>query len=565
VEPDPIGPMLRRLRLGADLTLERLSELSGISDRALSDIERGVARGPQHRTVVAIARALGLSGPDHAAMVEAARAGRRYPRPGPPSLPPLPRDVPDFTGRGEELARVTAALTGPWPPFVVVTGPPGYGKTSLAVRAAHLLRNAFTDQLFVELGGTTPGPPPADVVATRALRALTGQEGPPGAAPEQLRRVLADRSLLLVLDDAATESQIRAVLPAARRTAVLVTSRRSLAGLDAAERIRVDRLPAEDAQRLLAAIIPADQAAGADLGRLARLCDGVPLALRIAGNRLACRPGWTVAGLTARLAVPDHRLDGLTAGDLQMRAAIERSFAQLEPAAQQLFRRLALIDGRTFGADLAGALLRTGAVVRRNCSTSSPTCTSSNPPPRTATPCPSSIACTQPPSWPPRSHPLPGMPCARDGTSGCSPPRRVRLVSCCPASGWRRAPGEMSTPSGGRPPMPAPGSPTRPRTGAPRSSAVRGRAIVRTPTSQTSLRACRRAAPPSGPGQAPPMSEPVLVPVTATDRPHRRPPRGTTRGRAAGDRDVWSPRRGVRVADTSTSTPDRQTCSRLVV
>jgi transcriptional regulator with XRE-family HTH domain len=358
VEPDPIGPMLRRLRLGADLTLERLSELSGVSDRALSDIERGVARGPQHRTVVAIARALGLSGPDHAAMVEAARAGRRYPRPGPPSLPPMPRDVPDFTGREDELARITAALTGPRPPLVVVTGPPGDGKTSLAVRAAHLLRDTFTDQLFVELGGTTPRPPPAEVVATRTLRALTGQEGPPGAAPEQLRRVLADRSLLLVLDDAAAESQIRAVLPATRRTAVLVTSRRSLAGLDAAERIRVDRLPAEDAQRLLAAIIPADQVAGADLGRLAGLCDGVPLALRIAGNRLACRPGWTVAGLTARLAVADHRLDGLTAGDLQMRRAIERSFAQLEPAAQRLFRRLALIDGRTFGADLAGALLQ---------------------------------------------------------------------------------------------------------------------------------------------------------------------------------------------------------------
>jgi transcriptional regulator with XRE-family HTH domain len=94
VAPEAIGPMVRRFRLAADLTLERLAEASGISDRALSDIERGVARGPQHRTVVAIARALDLPGGDRAALLRAARAGRRRPRPAVRPLLPVPREPP---------------------------------------------------------------------------------------------------------------------------------------------------------------------------------------------------------------------------------------------------------------------------------------------------------------------------------------------------------------------------------------------------------------------------------------------------------------------------------------
>jgi len=357
VVPEPVGPMVRRLRFGADLTLERLSELSGISDRALSDIERGVARGPQRRTVLAIAQALDLSAGDRAAMIRAARAGRRHPQPPRRSLLPSLRDVPDFTGRAQELARITTALCRPRPPLVVLTGPPGYGKTSLAVRGANLVRDRFSEQLLVSLGGTTSQPPSADMIASRVLRALTGQRCATGRTQEQLQQVLADRSLLLVLDDAAAESQVRAVLPPAGRAAVLVTSRRSLAGLDGAERIPVDRLSAEDAQRLLATIIPSDQSDGADLARLAQLCDHVPLALRIAGNRLVSRPGSTVHGLTERMAVRDRRLDLLTAGDLRMRTAFRTSFAQLGSAAQGLFRRLAMIDARTFGVELAAALL----------------------------------------------------------------------------------------------------------------------------------------------------------------------------------------------------------------
>ena len=269
--PEPLGPMVRRLRLDADLTLERLSEASGISDRALSDIERGAARGPQHRTVLAIATALGLSKVDRAAMVRAARDGRRRATPSPPHRLPLPLDADHFTGRGVELARITAALTAPRqqrPSLIVVTGPPGYGKTSLAVRAATLVRDTYPEQLFVRLGGLTSEPPSPDVVVTVIVRALSGQKSTSGDVG-LLRQLLADRRVLLVLDDAAYESQVRAVRAAAGPAAVLVTSRRSLAGLDGAERVFLDRLRSEDAQQLLAAIIPAEQTAGADVAGVA--------------------------------------------------------------------------------------------------------------------------------------------------------------------------------------------------------------------------------------------------------------------------------------------------------
>ena len=109
MDTEALGPTVRRLRLAADLTLERLSELSGVSDRALSDIERGAARGPQHRTMLAVVDALGLGEQDRALVLRAAREGRRRARPEPGWRLPLPRGTADFTGREAELDRVTGA------------------------------------------------------------------------------------------------------------------------------------------------------------------------------------------------------------------------------------------------------------------------------------------------------------------------------------------------------------------------------------------------------------------------------------------------------------------------
>jgi transcriptional regulator with XRE-family HTH domain len=102
--------MVRRLRLRADLTLERLSELSGVSDRAISDIERGVARGPQRRTVLALANGLGLQATERAAVVQAARAGRRRPDRSRRALQPVAEVVADVTDRLRELTTITTAL-----------------------------------------------------------------------------------------------------------------------------------------------------------------------------------------------------------------------------------------------------------------------------------------------------------------------------------------------------------------------------------------------------------------------------------------------------------------------
>ncbi len=309
--------------------------------------------------MLAVVDALGLDEEDRARVLRAAREGRSRARPEPAWRLPLPRGASDFTGRTTELDRVTAALrttADGTPPVVVVTGPPGYGKTSLAVRAAQRLRAEFDDQLYVELDGLAPdAASPASVVA-RVVRALAGTGAPRGDDAAHLRALLAGRRVLVVLDDAHDEAQVRAVLPAEGPAAVLVTSRRSLAGLEDVVRVDLERLHPDDSRALLARIIPEAQATGADLTRLAQLCDDVPLALRIAGNRLASRATWTVDALATRLAVADRRLDTLAAGDLSVRAAIGLSFDQLGPAAQRLFRRLALVDGRDVGTGLAATL-----------------------------------------------------------------------------------------------------------------------------------------------------------------------------------------------------------------
>ncbi|UKJ64828.1 helix-turn-helix domain-containing protein [Cellulosimicrobium cellulans] len=359
MDTEALGPTVRRFRLAADLTLERLSELSGVSDRTLSDIERGAALGPQHRTMLAVVDALGLDEEDRALVLRAAREGRRRSRPGPGWRLPLPRGAADFTGREHELDRATRALRaapGSPAPVVVVTGPPGYGKTSLAVRAAQRLQGEFDDQLFLELAGTSPDAVSPGSVVARLVQALVGTGTRGSSDPARLRALLDGRRVLVVLDDAHDEAQVRAALPSAAPAAVLVTSRRHLEGLEDVVRVDLEPLRPDDSRALLARLVPQQQASADDLARLAALCDDVPLALRIAANRLASRATWTVDALAARLAVADRRLDALSAGDLSVRAAIDLSFDQLGPAAQRLFRRLALADGRDVGTGLAATL-----------------------------------------------------------------------------------------------------------------------------------------------------------------------------------------------------------------
>jgi len=357
--------VLRGHRRAARLTLEQLAEVSGVSARTLSDMERGQSKGPQHRTVTALADALALDGDARRELFELARDGRlrdHWARPA--GRCELPRLVDDFTGREAELiwmSELVYAESAPGAGLVgLVTGSGGMGKTTLAVRAAHLLRPSFPGGVFfIDLLGMSPRPASAADALRLLLRAL-------GAADEQIpvdlperssvyRSLLRDRRALVVLDNAGSEDQVRPLLPGDGSSRALITSKRLLAGLEGVRRLGLGPLSPPEATELLAGILGRPAAGDEEpaLSLLAELCEGMPLALRIIGNRLVSRPGWDPAELAARLADEEHRLDQFKAGDLKIATAFAMSYEQLADAARRIFRRLAVVPGRDFDADLA--------------------------------------------------------------------------------------------------------------------------------------------------------------------------------------------------------------------
>jgi DNA-binding SARP family transcriptional activator/tetratricopeptide (TPR) repeat protein len=255
----------------------------------------------------------------------------------------LPADPRVFTGRDHAVDELTALLTEPGGLPVVLTGEPGVGKSSLAVRVAHRLRPAFPDgQLYAHLAGAT-APRPVDDVLTDLLRSL-GVTGPGipddvHAKAAVLRSRLADRRVLLVLDDAADPGQVRPLLPGTASIAVLVTSRRRLSGLLSAHRVTVGSLTDDEALDLLAAIAGPRVTADPDgAARIAAACGNLPLALRIAGTRLALRPRLRLTTLADRLEDERRRLDELSVSDLQVRAGLALSYAALTGPARATFR-----------------------------------------------------------------------------------------------------------------------------------------------------------------------------------------------------------------------------------
>ncbi len=370
-----LGALLRKHRRAGDLTLEALSERSGVSDRTISDIERGVSRGPQHRTMLALADALGLQGTAREQLLEAARAGRRPASQDEPAVDPEPHRLADFTGRDAEIVAVVAHLMAGGAARstaapVVLCGAPGVGKTSIAIEALHRCAPAKPRRLFVDLGGLDVVPLTPLQVLQSLLRQLTGDADVPrslGEAAAAWRSAIAATPAAVLLDDAANEAQIRPVLSPGWQGAVVVTSRRELAGLEGARRLTIGHLPRAESVALLERIVPPAQrdAGPGDAGgleELARYCDDIPLALRIAGNRLASRPRWTVQDLVQRLSTEERRLGGLVAGDLAVESAFGLSYGQLDEAGQTLFRRLSLLDGGSFGARVAGAVVGIGEV-----------------------------------------------------------------------------------------------------------------------------------------------------------------------------------------------------------
>ncbi|GAB3491394.1 AfsR/SARP family transcriptional regulator [Amycolatopsis cihanbeyliensis] len=294
------------------------------------------------------------------------------PLPPPAQLPP---DIVSFVGREDIIARVTEFLSAEpreAPPVVVFEGLPGVGKTTLAQRVAHKLRDHFPDgQLYVSLHGYSHAAPitPADVLP-RFLRALgVSAEVIPLDLDEQValyRSILADKRMLVVLDNAGSAGHVRSLIPAGEQCAVLVTCRDDLRGLTAlqgARRISLDVLEPEVAVSLLATVIgdervPAEPEAAHEL---ARLCGYLPLALRIAAANLSSRPYREIRSYVAELRAADRLANLAIQGDEQaaVRAAFDLSYATLKPDEATLFRYLGLVPGPHFTTHAAAALFDT--------------------------------------------------------------------------------------------------------------------------------------------------------------------------------------------------------------
>ncbi|MFE6611311.1 BTAD domain-containing putative transcriptional regulator [Amycolatopsis sp. NPDC057786] len=271
----------------------------------------------------------------------------------------LPYDVPDFTGREAEIARLLDAVRLGRP--VAVDGMAGVGKTSLAVHVAHRLAADFPDgQLFVDLHGHSPAREPLSPEA--ALEALLGQLDIPASRlpsgverrAELWRARTAGRSLLVVLDNAASAEQLRPLVPGSATVALVVTGRRRLAAVDGAASISLEVLPDEQAGALFAA------ASGRPDSGVAALCGNLPLAIRIAAARLQNRPQWTVKTLAERLGSEHDRLAELKVAGRDVAAAFALSYRELDAAQQRMFRLLGRNPGTDISVPAAAALAGTG-------------------------------------------------------------------------------------------------------------------------------------------------------------------------------------------------------------
>ncbi|MBP2319920.1 DNA-binding SARP family transcriptional activator/tetratricopeptide (TPR) repeat protein [Kibdelosporangium banguiense] len=280
----------------------------------------------------------------------------------------LPIDVSDFTNRDDELSQVIEVLRpGDGVPIVAVTGPPGMGKSALAVRAAHRLIADYPDgQWFLRLDGAGAARDPGNLLTEALRNAGVDRAAVPDRVDERstlLRSRLAGRKVLLVLDDAGSAEQVAPLLPGRPGSAVLVTSRSDLVGLSAlygANRLSLQPLSARHARDLVARIAGSerceqDEAASVEL---TELCGRLPLALRIAAANLASRPGLRISHYAADLRTGDRLGKLSTRGDsgIAVRAAFDVSFAALWQTDQRAFSLLGVVPGADFSSAGAAAL-----------------------------------------------------------------------------------------------------------------------------------------------------------------------------------------------------------------
>jgi tetratricopeptide (TPR) repeat protein/transcriptional regulator with XRE-family HTH domain len=353
----------RRKALG--LTQEALAELVAVGRSTVVRWERGESE-PLPSVRHKLARALKVSTDllESLLTADAQEGDGAAPR-------QLPAAVADFTGRAAELQRLTqvldaAAASRPGTVMIsAIGGMAGVGKTALALYWAHQMAGRFPDgQLYVNLRGFDSSGTP--VTASEAIRGFLDALG---VAPERVpasleaqaslyRSLLADRRMLIVLDNACDEQQVRLLRPASAGTLVLVTSRSQLTGLAAADGARLlslDVLAHGEATELLAARIGSARAAAEPraVSEIASLSACLPLAVAIAAARAVTRPSLALAALADELRAASGRLDALDAGDptASVRAVFSWSVRHLSREAARMFRLLGIHPG----PDISGA------------------------------------------------------------------------------------------------------------------------------------------------------------------------------------------------------------------
>jgi tetratricopeptide (TPR) repeat protein/transcriptional regulator with XRE-family HTH domain len=368
------GELLRSQRERALLTQEQLAERSGLNARTIRRLERGSGGGRPHAASLRrLAAALGLDTAQQEALVGAARGvpDRREDRPTQSTgavqvTRQLPAPPPQFTGRAADSAALEEVRAGPGPLIIAIDGMAGVGKTAFAVHTAHRWSSHYPDgQIFLDLQGYTRDVRPVEPgdALHRLLRSLGVAEA---HVPDDLddraalyRSRLAGRRVLVLLDNAVTESQVAPLLPGEGSSLALITSRRRLTGLDLTYAHSLDLLPTDDAVALFVRGCGSGRVRdepGHRLTEAVELCGRLPLAIRIAAARLRSRPSWTVVHIVERLRSVQDRLVELEVGERSVTAALELSYVQLDPELRSGYRLLGLHPGPELDPAAAAAL-----------------------------------------------------------------------------------------------------------------------------------------------------------------------------------------------------------------
>lgn len=395
---EAFGDKLERLRKDRFLSRQALASASGVPYATIRDLEHGKTQAPRLSTIKSLADALELRDAERSEFLASARErARHYPRKpagqaaekepnakesngaatsGRAVARTLPRDIGSFVGRETEMRKLLHAARGAERAggiggLFAIEGMGGIGKTTLAVHAAYKIIEDFPDEfpdghIFLDLRGYSQGVPA--LTAHQALRALllmlnvSNDKIPDDRAlREQLyRSTVADKSALIILDNANDAAQVKPLLAGTAKCSVIVTSRASLRSLDDARVLSLGTLPEADAIDLFCSVAAREHEAPGDANlaaEIVRLCGYLPLGIRMVAARLSRRPALGMANVLAELRHEHTRLGDLRDDERSVTAVFESSLNHLANSQEQkLFRQLALVPGPDFDAYAAASL-----------------------------------------------------------------------------------------------------------------------------------------------------------------------------------------------------------------